>query len=301
MAHVYRLMGAAVKGAAMTPLPQALMRSTGLAGSHDFALLSVSGVDGLDLLTQRQCPQLVLLHAWVDTTTGAPLLHINFAGQGRFSVALRRSQLAERVGRFNGDLCPGFDLGDDVAACLSMAVGRPCRLLWRNYAYPRHTEHGDEDVKAAIGYQDGWPFTAVSTASLRAVAAFDKKKADLDEMILRLRPTWVVDGIDAFEEDTWKVVRVQTQDGGWIYFVMVKRRMRGQVPDVNPRMGVADWKGEGRLVSVLIRMGRGALPEFPDQSGSVVGPSLAVALRLQDPRAEAVVQQGAVVEVLERW
>ncbi len=298
MPRLAYIMYSALKSGAMSAVQTGELCRSGLAGSHDLAILRRDG----QMLTQRECPRLALLHSACQLGARVISVDLVLPSTQSFTADFRRAELAGVEGIFNGDQIPCLDAGDRAAAFVTAFAGEPCRLLIRDYARDRQTKWTHAEVKSSIACQDGWPFTIVSVESLRAVAtAAGLKDVELLALIKRIRPTLVVDGIDAFEEDTWKRIRIKTVRGDWITLVVIKRRGRCELPNVNPTTGAVDWVQSSRLVKVLVERMERLLPEYPGNLGSHRIAALAIALGLQDPQARGTVALGAGIEVLDHW
>lgn len=171
----------------------------GFVGDRRFLVVDANG----QFLTQRTLPRMAL----VETALTARDLVLRAPHGGSCSVPLRATAPAEiltvRVWSSEGLLAE--DCGVEVAVWLSDFLRTPARLVrigekfLRPMLKPGKARPGD-----IMNFADGYPFFILSEASLADL------NARLDEPLPmnRFRPSFVVDGCDAYAEDTWSRLRV---------------------------------------------------------------------------------------------
>ena len=86
-----------------------------------------------------------------------------------------------------------------------------------------------------VGLADGFPFLLISTASLAALNKRLAARGEAEMSMDRFRPNIVVDGVEPFEEDTWRTVRI-----GGVVFRVVKSCPRCKMTTVDPATGDMD-------------------------------------------------------------
>ncbi|MCH2160619.1 MAG: MOSC domain-containing protein [Phycisphaerales bacterium] len=120
----------------------------------------------------------------------------------------------------------GLDMGDDIAAWFTDAMGRPCRLYkaipdvdpWRN---PEPEGDG-----STTRFPDLYPILVACSASLGALFP----AGDFD--MARFRPNLVIDGSPPFAEDQWQRIRV-----GEVVLELVKPCARCKITTVDQASG----------------------------------------------------------------
>ncbi len=134
---------------------------------------------------------------------------------------------------------------DDVvdAACadpsadawLGEFLGRALRLVAMDARSTRIVEPGPRSQSDGVSFADGYPFLAISKASLDALNA----KLDVSIAMRRFRPNVVIDGCDPHAEDGWHRIRI-----GDVAFDVVKTCTRCVFTTVDPVLGERDPSGE---------------------------------------------------------
>lgn len=182
-----------LKSARGLPLTHAPAQARGLAHDRRWAAVDATG----RLITQRECPRLALIQPRIEdgrlflSLQGGPEQAVP-AGQGR---SLRPLRLWTE--RFTG-----HDLGDEVAAWLSAALGVQCRLAELPAGFGRWQE--GKPYRAPLSFADGNPFHLVGEGSVGAVA----QAAPVPVEPLTFRPNLVIAGLDAYAEDYWRLIQI---------------------------------------------------------------------------------------------
>ena len=155
-----------------------------------------------------------------------------------------------------GDKCEAYDYGEAAAVWISKVLGvkygwpSGCtlRLVRLASSHIRKTEEKYSLQGGQTGFADGFPFLIASTASLdainqRIVEKFGNRNINSSnssnssiecELITmeHFRPNIVVDGCEAFEEDTWNVINIKGMN-----FKVCKPCARCTIPNINPITG----------------------------------------------------------------
>jgi uncharacterized protein YcbX len=188
--------------------------------------------DGDGFVTQRELPKLALVRpARVDGG-----LRVLAPGMPALTVAGRGGE--RRATHVWDDRCAGFDEGTEARAWFSEFLGRPVRLLRFDATAPRAASRswvGDAAGRpgALTRFSDGYPLLVVSRASLAALNARLASHGIPEVPVQRFRPNVVVDGLDAFEEDTLDVLAA----GGGPVLRVVKPCTRCTITEVDPQSG----------------------------------------------------------------
>jgi uncharacterized protein YcbX len=179
-------------------------------------------------LTGRQLPRLVLVRAIPD-------------GDGLRVDAPSMPDLKVLAPDGGGERLP-VTVWDDVvdAACadadtdawFSEFLGRSARLVMMDAQSARTVASMDADD---VSFADGYPFLAISQASLDGLNA--RLAAPIS--IKRFRPNLVIAGCDPHAEDQWQRIRI-----GAIEFEAAKPCTRCVFTTVDPLLGVRDPSGE---------------------------------------------------------
>ncbi len=102
--------------------------------------------------------------------------------------------------RIWSDVVDAVDAGDAAAQWLTAALSRPCRL----YFMDDHSERRVAGHASTVSFADAFPVLLTNTASATDLATRAGEPMD----IRRFRPNIVVDGALAYEEDTWRRIRI---------------------------------------------------------------------------------------------
>ncbi|MGB3124955.1 MAG: MOSC domain-containing protein [Pseudomonas sp.] len=176
-------------------------------------------------LTQRAVAKMSQLSALWNGTGG---LTLSSPGYAPLEVALPGSDAELRGVTIWRDTLRVPDAGDAAAAWASAFIGKPTRLVQVPVERARSTEagYGKDDDK--VGFADGFPLLLIGQASLDDVS----RRIGRPMEMLRFRPNLVIEGSDAFAEDTWKRVRI-----GDVEFRVVKPCSRCILTTIDPASG----------------------------------------------------------------
>ncbi|MCT9843110.1 YcbX family protein [Leclercia sp.] len=214
--------------------PVKSMRGIGL--THAFADVSGFAYDRIFMVTEpdgtfitaRQFPQMVRF-------TPAPVqdgLHLT-APDGSSSI-VRFSDFAPADAptevwgnHFTARIAP-----DAINRWMSEFFSRPVQLRWVG---PELTRRVKDFAAVPLSFADGFPFLLTNDASLRDL----QKRCPASVQMEQFRPNLVVTGATAWEEDTWKVIRI-----GDVIFDVVKPCSRCIFTTVSPEKGQKHPAGE---------------------------------------------------------
>ncbi|TBR42454.1 MOSC domain-containing protein [Marinomonas agarivorans] len=158
----------------------------------------------------------------------------------------------------------------------SRILGKAVRLVYFGDQSSRFTSRRPEQP---VAFADGYPFLIASRASLRALAERCPEEVQME----RFRPNIVIDGCEAFAEDTWAIFKI-----GDVVFETIKPCIRCIFTTLNPNTAEKSPQGEPFKTLCQFRQ----LVEDGKPQGPTFGMNL-VALN------EGVIKQGDQVKVLE--
>jgi uncharacterized protein YcbX len=176
-------------------------------------------------LTQRSVPRMALIRVELRPAH----LVVTAAGMEDLLLPLRpESGRTVRVHVWDDSL-DAMDTGEEAAVWFTEMLSRQCRLVFMPDQAERLANPKYAPQKTLVSFADAFPFLLISRASL------DDLNSRLAEPVPmnRFRPNVVLDGCDAYEEDTWASLRI-----GNIGFRVAKACSRCTVPTVNQDTGV---------------------------------------------------------------
>jgi len=191
---VKSLRGLAVPSAGVDPL--------GAVGDRRFLVTDPAG----SFLTQRSVPRMALVGAFLDDSW------LTLRADGFGEIRVRRApdpdapELAVRVWSSEG--LRAEDCGEKAAAWLGAVLAGPCRLARIGPAFSRPVNPARARPGDLVGFADGYPFLAVSEASLldlnRRIEASGASPVPMN----RFRPNLVLGGCEPYAEDGWSRIRI---------------------------------------------------------------------------------------------
>jgi uncharacterized protein len=192
----------------------------GLAEDRRFMVVDAQGA----FMTQRRHPHMALLSVELLEEE----LRLTYPGQQPLTVK-RPTPGDSEVVEIWGDAVAGERVGAEAATWLSEALGTACRLVHMAEQTKRPVDPDFASTPARVSFADGFPFLLISEASLADLNRRLESPVTMD----RFRPNIVVSGADAFEEDTWRELRI-----GDLHFEVVKPCARCVLTTVEPTTGV---------------------------------------------------------------
>ncbi|WP_299052086.1 MOSC N-terminal beta barrel domain-containing protein [uncultured Nocardioides sp.] len=226
-----------VKSAGGQDLGEARVEPWGLAGDHRWMVATATGL----MVSARECP--TLLGVGVDLASDGSVT-LRAPGRGPFTVAVPDPAPAEdqRPVDLWGTATSGTDAGAAASAWLGdLLDAAPGELLLlhlddpaRRPVDPRYAGTDDR-----VNFADGFPLHLTTDRSLTALNHLidDGPRADEGPLPMsRFRPNLVVAGAEAWEEDTWRRIRVGTGDDA-VEFRMPKGCARCVMTATDPASG----------------------------------------------------------------
>ncbi|WP_372871302.1 MOSC N-terminal beta barrel domain-containing protein [Shewanella sp.] len=260
--HIYP-----VKSMATQRLSQARVCKEGLAGDRRFIVVRPNG----EFITARTHPLLQQIQPLgTDEAIQSGELWLRFAGKPDLRVqasAFQRTQIPTRVWKDNFNGLATNPLAD---AWVSSILGENARLLWLGETSDRYREK----LGTTVSFADGYPLLLISEASLEDL----NLRSDAISQMSQFRTNLVVSDTRAFEEDTWKRIRI-----GEVEFDVAKPCGRCVMTTVLP--GTASFHPQGEPLSTLSKFRKSA-------SGEVNFGQNLIALN------EGIIREGDTIEVL---
>jgi hypothetical protein len=176
-------------------------------------------------LSQRSIPRMALIHVEL----GSQQLTVKAEGMADLLLPLRPTSGDMLQVRVWDDSLDALDTGQEAALWFSKVLSRPCRLVYMADHTQRIVNPKYAPQDTLVSFADAFPFLLISQASL------DNLNSRLVAPVAmnRFRPNLVLDGCDAYEEDTWANLRI-----GSIIFRVAKPCSRCTVPTVDQETGV---------------------------------------------------------------
>ncbi len=205
-------------------LSHAQVAASGLAFDRIFMIAEPDGT----FITARQYPQMVLftpalLHdgLYLSAPDGT-------SAQVRFADFQPTPAATEVWGNhFTALIAP-----DEINSWLSGFFSRPVQLRWVGEELTRRVKRYAE---VPLSFADGFPFLLANEASLRDL----QNRCPASVKMTQFRPNMVVTGAQAWDEDTWQVVRI-----GGVTFDVAKPCSRCIFTTVSPEKGRKHPSGE---------------------------------------------------------
>nr|WP_264476810.1 YcbX family protein [Citrobacter europaeus] len=205
-------------------LTHALADVSGLAFDRIFMITETDGT----FITARQFPQMVRftpspfhdgLHLTAPDGSSALVRFADFATQDAPTEVWGN--------HFTARIAPAA-----INQWLSGFFSRDVQLRWVGQQLTRRVKrHAD----IPLSFADGYPYLLANEASLRDL----QQRCPASVKMEQFRPNLVVSGADAWEEDTWKVIRI-----GDVIFDVAKPCSRCIFTTVSPEKGLKHPSGE---------------------------------------------------------
>jgi uncharacterized protein YcbX len=119
-------------------------------------------------------------------------------------------------------------ISTDTDAWLTTLIGEPCHLVYMADDEIRPCDLTYAQQSDRTSFADGFPLLVISQASLKDLNARLEQPVPMQ----RFRPNFVVEGCDAFAEDTWKTMQIND-----VTFRVVKPCSRCIITTIDPETG----------------------------------------------------------------
>ena len=170
--------------------------------------------------------------------------------------------------------CDGIVASNEVNKWFSDYLDKSVRLVKYNHNKPRTTNPSYSNSGDIVSYADGYPLLVISQASLDDL----NNRLDVPVTMSHFRPNIVVNGCQAYAEDSWKKIKI-----GEVEFDAVKKCERCILTTVDPETGVKD----------INRQPLNTLAEYrKEPAGVMFGMNLI-------PRSGGMIRRDDLVEILE--
>jgi uncharacterized protein YcbX len=203
-------------------LNQVSLDKLGLDGDRRWMLVDeASG----RFLTQRAVAKMSQLSALWNADGG---LTLSAPGHSPINIALPDAEADLRGVTIWRDTLRVPDAGDAAGAWLSEFIGKPTRLVQVPLDRARTTQAGYGKDDDQVAFADGFPLLLIGQASLEDLSS----KVGRPLEMLRFRPNLVIEGSEAYAEDSWKRIRI-----GDVEFRVVKSCSRCILTTIDPQTG----------------------------------------------------------------
>ena len=242
---------------------QVWVEKQGIAFDRRFMVAREDG----EMITAREFPQLLNITAALF----AEGLYLTYAQCKRLVLKYSDFMMLEAGTNVFKDNFIAFTTTDEANQWFSAILSAPVQLLYTG----EQSNRTREAIPFNISFADGYPLLIISEASL---AALNERSIENVSMT-HFRPNLVVSGTNAFDEDSWKRIRI-----GDVIFEGVKPCTRCVLTTIDPKSTIFDAKKEPLKT----------LSEFrSDEQGNIKFGHNLVALN------EGVIRVGDFIEVLE--
>lgn len=182
-----------VKSMRGTSVSHALVQPDGLAGDRRFMLTDING----RFMTARQFPEMVLFDAL--TIPQGLFIQAPDGSQGvvrfeEFSPANAETEVWGNV--FTASIAP-----EAINHWLSQFFSQPVQLRWTGHDTQRRIKRLPT---VPLSFADGYPFLLINQRSFHDL----QNRCPAGIRIEQFRPNLVVSGAEAWEEDSWSVLRI---------------------------------------------------------------------------------------------
>jgi uncharacterized protein YcbX len=221
-----------IKSCAGIELREAVITAAGLMSEHiydrEWMVVDAQG----EFMTQRQHPRMALIKPRIKADT----LELRAPGMLRLEIPLGlpdphdASTLTVRVWN---DTVKAYDCDQITATWFSNALGVACRLVrFHPQAKRLANQSWTGGVEAPTLFSDGYPMLVLSEASLDDLNQKLKEHGRAALPMNRFRPNLVISGVEAFEEDYAKSIKI-----GGATLKPVKPCSRCPIPSVDQATG----------------------------------------------------------------
>lgn len=188
--HIAQINVYPVKSMRGTSIESATLCRYGVENDRQYMLVDDTG----KMISQRECPKLALLlprivegHLWIEVPNSVDIL-----------VPAAPSSWTDESVTVDvwGQQYIGVAASEVINVQLSEAIGRSCRLLAIRSDLFR--------TKREVAFHDDAPILVISQASLDDLNSRMPTPVPMN----RFRPTLVIEGSEAFAEDTWQSIAI---------------------------------------------------------------------------------------------
>lgn len=201
-------------------------------------------------LTIRQNPKMTLIVPSLTAGHNTQLVISVKGVDGQVSVPARPtdkelSNMTVETVEIWGNQLQGHIFPAETSAMISQFLGQEVSLVYHHPDTNLRLLSGNGSLRllgrsGSVGYADVLPVQIASLASLDELNSRLVARGADEITIERFRPNIVVEGLSAWDEDTWLVVSLIEGPEGKIVIDCVCHCARCQVPNVGPDNGIKD-------------------------------------------------------------
>jgi uncharacterized protein YcbX len=184
-----------IKSCRGTALEEAVVGVRGIVADRHWMVVDSSGT----FLSQRELPRMALISPRLTGGT----MEISAPGMRSLTISLGDDGPRVDVTVW-ADRCVAVDEGDSAAAWFTAFLGVTCRLTRMPDEEARRVDPAYASPDDQVGFADGFSFLLTSRASLEEL----NRRMPAPLPMNRFRPNIVIDGVEPFEEDGWKRIRI---------------------------------------------------------------------------------------------
>lgn len=227
-AQVSRLFVYPVKSCAGVALHEAMLTASGLDLDRAWMVVDARG----EFVSQRELPRMALIRPTLRTFE----IVLRAPGMLALHLSIEAVEQPTRV-RVWDDVVPAYDMGDVAAQWFSDFLGQPLRLVRFDPDHRRLSSlKWTGGLEATNAFSDGFPLLVTGEAALADLNARLAAGGVAAVGMERFRPNLVLAGVDAFEEDHLRDLRITTAQGQ-VRLRLVKPCARCPIPEVDPSTG----------------------------------------------------------------
>lgn len=153
-------------------------------------------------ITQRQQPKLALIRVKLARETG--VLELTAPAMPALKIPFEPVTAVPKKVQVWGDEVNALSVSDEADRWLSELLGLPCQLVFMPDEAKRQIDLDFARAGEQVGFADGFPFLLISQASLEDL----NERLEQPLPMNRFRPNLVVNGCEAFAEDSWRRLRI---------------------------------------------------------------------------------------------
>ena len=184
-----------IKSCRGTSLTEAVVGVRGIVADRHWMVVDASG----NFLSQRELPRMAL----IAPRLSGGAMEVSAPGMRRLMVPIGAGGERVEVAVWD-DRCAARDEGDAAATWFTAFLGVACRLVRMPDDEIRRVDRTYAGPDDQVGFADGFSFLLTSRASLDEL----NRRLPTPLPMNRFRPNIVIDGVEPFEEDGWRHIRV---------------------------------------------------------------------------------------------
>ncbi|MFN8527177.1 MAG: MOSC N-terminal beta barrel domain-containing protein [Anaerolineae bacterium] len=239
-----------IKSCGGLPHAEMALDARGFLHDRQWMIVSDADKDRGHFLTQREYPRMALIHPCVE----ADQLTLRAPGMPEIAVPLAQDHPADMTVVVWKDTLQAVDEGDAIAQWFSAYLGAAVRLVRFADEIVRAVSMKHTDQPSQTGFSDGYPLLLANESSLADLNDRLAARGKPAVPMTRFRPNIVIQGVDAWAEDTWKWVEI-----GGVRCEVAKPCARCAITTVDPLSGEATIKGEPLATLETFRRGTGSV------------------------------------------